>query len=38
MEAMLVRLDPAGTPSRIGLFETVVDALDHAPAVAKFTF
>jgi len=38
MEAMLVRLDPAGTPSRLGLFETVVDALDHAPAVAKFTF
>ena len=38
MEAMLVRLDSAGTPSRHGLFETVVDPLDHAPAVAKFTF
>lgn len=38
MEAMLVRLDSSGTPSRLGLFETVVDALDHAPAVAKFTF
>jgi protein-L-isoaspartate(D-aspartate) O-methyltransferase len=38
MEALLVRLDSAGTPSRSGLFETVVDPLDHAPAVAKFAF
>jgi protein-L-isoaspartate(D-aspartate) O-methyltransferase len=38
MEAMLVRLDSAGTPSRFGLFETVVDPLDHAPSVAKFAF
>ena len=38
MEAMLVRLDSAGTPSRLGLFETVVDPLDHAPTVGGFTF
>jgi protein-L-isoaspartate(D-aspartate) O-methyltransferase len=38
MEAMLVRLDSAGTPSRSSLFETVVEPLDHAPAVAKFAF
>lgn len=38
MEAMLVRLDSAGTASRFGLFETVVDPLDHAPTVAKFAF
>lgn len=38
MEAMLVRLDSSGKPSRFGLFETVVDPLDHAPAIAKFTF
>jgi protein-L-isoaspartate(D-aspartate) O-methyltransferase len=38
MEAMLVRLDSAGTASRFGLFETVVGPLDHAPAVAKFAF
>jgi protein-L-isoaspartate(D-aspartate) O-methyltransferase len=38
MEAMLVRLDSAGTVNRFGLFETVVDPLDHAPAVAKFAF
>lgn len=38
MEAMLVRLDTAGTAQRFGLFETVVDPLDHAPTVAKFAF
>lgn len=38
MEAMLVRLDASGTPRRLGLFETVVDPLDHAPTVARFTF
>lgn len=38
MEALLVRLDAAGTASRTGLFETVVDALDHAPTVEKFAF
>lgn len=38
MEAMLVRLDSSGTPSRHGLFETVADPLDHSPAIAKFAF
>jgi protein-L-isoaspartate(D-aspartate) O-methyltransferase len=38
MEAMLARLDTAGTVSRFGLFETVVDPLDHAPSVTKFAF
>lgn len=38
MEAQLARLDAAGTPNRFGLFETVVDALDHAPTVEKFAF
>lgn len=38
MEAMLTRLDASGTTSRFGLFETVVDPLDHAPTVAGFTF
>jgi protein-L-isoaspartate(D-aspartate) O-methyltransferase len=38
MEAMLTRLDASGTASRFGLFETVVDPLDHAPTVAGFTF
>ena len=38
MEATLTRLDASGTASRFGLFETVVDPLDHAPTVAGFTF
>jgi protein-L-isoaspartate(D-aspartate) O-methyltransferase len=38
MEAILTRLDASGTASRFGLFETVVDPLDHAPTVAGFTF
>jgi protein-L-isoaspartate(D-aspartate) O-methyltransferase len=38
MEAMLVRLDDSGKASRFGLFETVVDPLDHAPTIDRFTF
>jgi protein-L-isoaspartate(D-aspartate) O-methyltransferase len=38
MEAVLVRLDAAGKRSSQGLFETVVDPLDHAPQVEKFAF
>lgn len=38
MEAVLVRLDPAGKRSSHGLFETVIDTLTHPRAAAQFDF
>ncbi len=38
MEAVLVRLDPAGKRSSQGLFETVIDPLTHPRAAAPFDF
>jgi protein-L-isoaspartate(D-aspartate) O-methyltransferase len=38
MEALLVRLDKQGKRSSQGLFETVVDPLDHAQRVPGFRF
>ena len=38
MEALLVRLNGAGNRESHGLFETVIDPLDHAPVVSKFDF
>lgn len=38
MEALLVRLNPAGGRESRGLFETVLDPLEHAPTVSKFDF